>query len=672
MAAGRVGIPADREPPDDRPGGLGDEYRGVGMTAYGLEVAPLVAHLAPAVGRQQPGARLGPDRARERDERNGIACLRPPDHDAWTARTVALLPHGASVAPGHRKGVTAGTPAGRRHRPGAGATARVPGRPARACPRPTNSSPSCRASRRAGETRRDHGHPDLAAEALVDGRAEDDVRLVGSGAADDLGCLVHLEQREVMASRDREEDAACPGDLGVDQWRAERAFGSLPRASFGRLRVADAHERRAGVGHDGADVGEVEVDEARHRDQVADPLHALAEDVVGNPERVDHRRRPVEHLEESVVRDHDHGVALAAEELDTPVGRGLPARALEAERRRDDADGERPEVARDPRHDGRCAGAGAAALPGGDEDHVRTAQDATDLVGGLLGRLAADLGVSPRAEPLREDLADVDLGRRVREGELLRVRVDGDEVDLRDARVDHAVDGVEPASADADDLDHREVGPERAGRRDVESRRRVGHGCDEPARGRLRHQLVDGDRAPRGRWLDLGDGGRRRARARARARRPRPARVRPRVRSRARSRPRCGGVRALAPARAAAATRTGRRRDRRGRSRTRARPSPRARPPRAGSRRSRRRTRPGGRSCRRRPLHSERRARPVRPRTPALRATGRRHGLPRLRGRARRAVPHACSRASAPRATSLPRTSRASSRYASEAEPSGS
>ena len=39
----------------------------------------------------------------------------------------------------------------------------------------------------------------------------------------------------------------------------------------------------------------------------------------------------------------------------------------------------------------------------------------------------------------------------------LRVGVDRDELDALQARVDHPVDGVATAAADADDLDHREV-----------------------------------------------------------------------------------------------------------------------------------------------------------------------------------------------------------------------
>ena len=113
---------------------------------------------------------------------------------------------------------------------------------------------------------------------------------------------LHLDEREVVAARDGEQDPARADDLGVDQRRAERALRGL--AGAGRAgRVADAHERRARVLHDGAHVGEVEVDQARGRDQVADSLDALAEHVVGDLEGVDHRRRAVEHLEQPVVRD---------------------------------------------------------------------------------------------------------------------------------------------------------------------------------------------------------------------------------------------------------------------------------------------------------------------------------------------------------------------------------
>ena len=149
-----------------------------------------------------------------------------------------------------------------------------------------------------------------------------------------------------------------------------------------------------------------------------------------------------------------------------------PLRPFELERRRDDADRERADLARDPRDDGRRARAGAAALAGGDEDHVRAAQLLLQLVVRLVGRAASDVGVGAGAEALRELAADVDLDRRVARAERLDVGVDGDELDLADAGVDHPVDGVEAGAADAHDLDHGEIGA-RVGARPVQPRGRL-------------------------------------------------------------------------------------------------------------------------------------------------------------------------------------------------------
>ena len=77
-------------------------------------------------------------------------------------------------------------------------------------------------------------------------------------------------------------------------------------------------------------------------------------------------------------------------------------------------------------------------------------------------------GSAPEPSPSRELAADVDLDRRVGDLELLDVRVDGDELDLREAGVDHAVDRVEAGSADADDADDREVRGRVGSRRTVE------------------------------------------------------------------------------------------------------------------------------------------------------------------------------------------------------------
>ena len=147
-------------------------------------------------------------------------------------------------------------------------------------------------------------------------------------------------------------------------------------------------------------------------------------------------------------------------------------------------DRERAELACDPRDDGRSAGSGAAALAGGDEDHVRAAERVLDLVVALLGRPAADLGLRAGAEALRQLAADVELDGRIRELELLQVGVDGDELDRRDPGVDHPVDRVQARAADPDDADHREVGGRVRAGRVLEPRSGLGKRLEEAARGR--------------------------------------------------------------------------------------------------------------------------------------------------------------------------------------------
>ena len=86
-------------------------------------------------------------------------------------------------------------------------------------------------------------------------------------------------------------------------------------------RAADAHERRARVLHDRAHVGEVEVDQAGHRDDVADARDALAEHVVDDPERVDDRGVLLDDVAQAVVGDRDQRVDLGLELLRAPSRR---------------------------------------------------------------------------------------------------------------------------------------------------------------------------------------------------------------------------------------------------------------------------------------------------------------------------------------------------------------
>ena len=116
-----------------------------------------------------------------------------------------------------------------------------------------------------------------------------------------------------------------------------------------------------------------------------------------------------------------------------------------------------PRRAGDPGHDGRAAGAGAAALAGGHEHHVGALHDLFDLVGVVLGGLRAHLGVGAGAEAAGELAADVELDVGVAHEEGLGVGVDRDELDALESDLDHPVDGVDPAATDTHDLDDGQV-----------------------------------------------------------------------------------------------------------------------------------------------------------------------------------------------------------------------
>ena len=168
------------------------------------------------------------------------------------------------------------------------------------------------------------------------------------------------------------------------------------------------------------------------------------------------------------VRGVDYAVPLfqgilkarAADGSDKPIqliGLHGATPTLETERTGDDTDCERSHRAGDLGDDRRCTGAGAAALARSDEHHVGALHHLLDLVAVRLGGVAADLGIAAGTEAAGEVAADVELDVGVAHEQRLRIGVDRDELDALQAGVDHAVHGIDTATADADHLDDGEV-----------------------------------------------------------------------------------------------------------------------------------------------------------------------------------------------------------------------
>ncbi len=175
--------------------------------------------------------------------------------------------------------------------------------------------------------------------------------------------------------------------------------------------------------------------------------------VVGGFEGFVERDLVAEHFHQLVVRHHDQRVDVGRERLDAFVRDAL-ALALERERLRHHRDREDAELLGELRHDRGRAGAGAPAHARRQEQHVRAGDGFGDTLAVFQRRLTPDLGVGPRAQPLGDAAAQLQLQFRGIALERLGVGVGADELHPLHALLDHVVDRVAAAAADADHLDY--------------------------------------------------------------------------------------------------------------------------------------------------------------------------------------------------------------------------
>ena len=299
------------------------------------------------------------------------------------------------------------------------------------------------------------GDADDAVEGLVEGGADDDVGVLVDFLANPGRGFVDLEQRQVLAAGDRDQQAAGALHRGiVDQRIGDRGFGRGQRALVAGG-FAGAHHRLAHFAHHGADVGEVEIDQAFLDHQVGDAGDARIEHLVGHREGVGEGGLFVGDPEQVLVRDDQQRVDHLVQLGDAGLGGAHAALAFEVERLGDDADGEDAHVARGLGDDGGCAGAGAAAHAGGDEHHVGAGEMIADFVDDFLRGGGADIGLRTGAEALGDLGAHLHDALRLRHRERLRVGVGDDEIDPLQPGGDHVVDGVAAGAADAEHGDPR-------------------------------------------------------------------------------------------------------------------------------------------------------------------------------------------------------------------------
>ena len=103
-------------------------------------------------------------------------------------------------------------------------------------------------------------------------------------------------------------------------------------------------------------------------------------------------------------------------------------------------------------NDGSCAGTGTATHTCGDEYHIGTLENCTNIVNGLLGCTCTDLGVSTRAKALGNFFTNDELTGSLGFAQSLTVGVDRYELYAANVGCDHTVDCVVSAAAYADNL----------------------------------------------------------------------------------------------------------------------------------------------------------------------------------------------------------------------------
>ena len=116
--------------------------------------------------------------------------------------------------------------------------------------------------------------------------------------------LADFDQRQVRPAGDVDDHAArAVHRRALEQRARDRAPRRFDRAVRRPSATPVPIIARPMPGHDRLDVGEIEVDQPGHQDQIRDALNRLPQHIVGRRERVGHRRRAIDDRQQPLVRE---------------------------------------------------------------------------------------------------------------------------------------------------------------------------------------------------------------------------------------------------------------------------------------------------------------------------------------------------------------------------------
>ena len=116
----------------------------------------------------------------------------------------------------------------------------------------------------------DDGDPHNTLQAGIEGRSDDDVGVIIDFGANPVCGFVDLEQGDVHTAGDVDQHTLGPLHGGIVQQRVgDSRFRRIQGAAFA-VGFTGAHHGLAHFAQNRADVGEVQIDQARHHHQVGD------------------------------------------------------------------------------------------------------------------------------------------------------------------------------------------------------------------------------------------------------------------------------------------------------------------------------------------------------------------------------------------------------------------
>ena len=161
------------------------------------------------------------------------------------------------------------------------------------------------------------------------------------------------------------------------------------------------------------------------------------------------------HIKKVLVGNDQQGIHILLQFQQALFGQAHAPIPFEMERLGNHADGEDAVIAGGAGDHRRSPGAGAAAEPGGHEQHVGMVDMTEDLFQGFFRRGAADIRVRSGAKAPGHVDPHLDAALGGRFGQRLGVGVGDQELDPLEPTLDHIIHRVAAGAADANDRDMR-------------------------------------------------------------------------------------------------------------------------------------------------------------------------------------------------------------------------